>query len=389
MTVKRFAQCACLAAVVTGWPAGSAAGAGLDAQRIVVRNCIELLPEPLASYFREHLDELQERVVEPETVWPRDKQMQDHRLWHRVAMDVASDEQTLDARLAAARNFPLDQADAKSLYRRLERRGGDGALPWAIEQLYHELTDAMRQGDEDEIIRRAAFLAHFAAKAACPFNASADYDGKLTGNLCLGRVSLGHPDYAHRDVAARFFGELVRRNCSRYADQLHLSRGDYDPVLDPLHRVRSMLMASLSVLDEVAQADAEIVLADGDHRRQGAARSGRRVLPVARSALRLHLHRAPAARGCLRRQPHRRRVDSGGQASLRPGAAGVAWRTRGGSRRPAGGRPSRADRHAKPAAAAQAHHDRGLGPLQYLSLLEVQARQGHCPGEPGDLRVGG
>jgi hypothetical protein len=132
-------------------------------------------------------------------------------------------------------------------------------LPWAIEELYNELVEAFREGDPERIVRQTAYLTNFAAKAAFPFNASANYDGKLTGNLDLGRVPMGHPHYAHRDVAVRFGDELVRRNRGRYADRVHPSPGDYDPVFDPLRRARAVLLASLTVLDEVAEADAEIL----------------------------------------------------------------------------------------------------------------------------------
>lgn len=236
-----------------------ASAIGLDAQRIVVRSSVELLPEPLAGLFREHLADLQERVVEPDTVWLRDGRMRDRRSWHRAAIDVAAADSSREARLAAGRNFPTVKADAKRLYSRLDKRGGNGTLPWAIAELYDELVEAFRAGDRAQIIRQAAYLAHFAADATDPFHASVNYDGKSSHNLHLGRVSLGHPDYQHRNVAVRFLDELVRRNRGRFADQVQLSPGDYDPVDEPVGRARSVLLASLAVIDEVTEADAEIV----------------------------------------------------------------------------------------------------------------------------------
>jgi hypothetical protein len=217
--------------------------------------------------FHAHLDELQERVVEPDAVWRRDMKLRDRLSWHRVAMDIQANEQTHEARMEAARRFPRDRTAAKRLYSRSGRRTS-GILPWAIEDLYNELTEAFRSGTESEVVRAAAYLVHFAAKTSNPFNASANHEGRLTGNLHLGRVPLGHPHYAHRSVSTRFTGELVRRNRSRYTDAVRLAPGDYDPVDEPVGRARAALLVSLSVLDEVAEADARIVeqmgLTDGE-----------------------------------------------------------------------------------------------------------------------------
>ncbi|MCP4250262.1 MAG: hypothetical protein GY778_24730, partial [bacterium] len=232
---------------------------GLEAQRIVARESVALLPEALARMFDGRLDELQERVVEPDAVWRRDQKLRERLDWHRVAMDVVAERPTPEERLAAARAFPRQRVAAKRLYRRLNRRGGRGLLPWAIEDYYNQLITAFREGDEDEAVRTAAYLMHFATDAAFPFNASANYDGKATGNLHLGRVPLGHPHYAHRSVADRFGGELVRRNRSRFGDALRLSPGDYEPVDDPLSRTRAELLAALEVLDEITEADLTIL----------------------------------------------------------------------------------------------------------------------------------
>ena len=231
----------------------------LDAQRIVARESIALLPETLARIFDGHLDELQERVVEPDAVWRRDPNLHKRLDWHRVAMDVATDQQTPDDRLAAARAFPRERAAAKRLYRRLNRRGGRGLLPWAIEDFYNQLVTAFREGDQDQAVRTAAYLMHFATDAAFPFNATANYDGKATGNLHLGRIPMGHPHYAHRSVADRFSGELVRRNRSRFGDALRLAPGDYEPVDDPLSRTRAVLLAALEVLDQITETDLDIL----------------------------------------------------------------------------------------------------------------------------------
>lgn len=258
MTTHRYiCGYVCLSLGLVAWPAHSA-GAGLDAQRLVARKSVDLLPDQIAPLFRLHLDELQERVVEPDTVWRQDKNLRDRLAWHRTAMDIEATEQTSEARMAAAGRFPRDRTAAKRLYSRLGKRGS-GELIWVIEDYYNELAEAFRNGTESEVTRRSGYLMHFAADTACPFNASSNHDGKLTGSLDLGRQRLGHPQYAHRTLADRFMGELVRRNRSRFSDAIKLSAGDYDPVDEPAGRARAALLVSLSTLDEIITADAEIV----------------------------------------------------------------------------------------------------------------------------------
>ncbi len=234
-------------------------GSGLDAQRIVARKSVELLPKALSPLFQNRIADLQERTVEPDTAWKHDKNKRGRALWHRVAMDVAAKEQTRDARMAAALNFPNRRSAAKRLYGKQSIRGGNGTLLWVVEDQYKELVDGFAAGTQDEIIRLTGALIHFATDAAFPFAATANYDGKLTGNLHLGRLRMGHPHYAHRDVAARFSAELIRRNRSRYAELITIDLSEYDPVNEPIIRTRAVLMAALADLDIVTSADADVV----------------------------------------------------------------------------------------------------------------------------------
>jgi len=255
---------------VAVWIAASsiALASGLDAQRIVAQKSLELLPPAPASLLRDHLDELLERAVEPDAVWAADPELRERLAWHVVAMDIEATEQAFDARMAAARGFPMDQAAAKRLYSRLDVPTGRGVLPWVIEDHFNQLVAAFREGSEADVVRVAGYAAHFATDAAFPFHASVDSDGKLSGNLHLGRVPPGHPHFAHAGVADRFEGELIRRNRARYAEAVKLSIGDYEPVDEPLGRARAVLLGALSVLDEVATADKEIIqtmqIGDGD-----------------------------------------------------------------------------------------------------------------------------
>jgi len=183
---------ACLAAI-TLVPSSEGWAADLAAQRLIARAAIDILPHPLAVLLNDRLEEFEERVLEPQTAWPQDRRMRDRRLWNRVALDIAAQQPSPEARLVAARQFPTEKAEALRLYRRLSRRGGNGTLPWAVEQLQHELIEAFRQGNADDLVRQAGYLTHYAAQCCSPFHVSTNFDGKETGNLRLQPVALAIP----------------------------------------------------------------------------------------------------------------------------------------------------------------------------------------------------
>jgi len=144
------------------------------------------------------------------------------------------------------------------LYRAHHLRGG-GSLPWAIEQLYEECVEAFEQGREEDIIRAAGHLAHFAGVCASPFATTVDQDGRVSGNLNLGAQEPGDDHYAHQTVRYRFDMALANRNGSRYAEKLALAEAACEPVAEPVDGAFAVLLDSLGCVDEVLAADHEII----------------------------------------------------------------------------------------------------------------------------------
>lgn len=244
----------------------SAGAVGFENHRIVARKSIDALPAPIAPLFVQHRLALEERAVEPVAVWDRDPELRKRRTWHRVELDLEAEEQTRTARLSAAERFPRTRARAPKYYRSHHLRGG-GLLPWGVEELYQELVEAWKDGREEDVVRIAGYLAHFAADCASPFAATCNHDGRMTGNLYLGLLQPGDDYYAHQSVQYRFDLELVRRHTSRYAEVIRLGASDYDPVSEPVGRAFEVLLGSLGCVDEILAADREILgrlkVADG------------------------------------------------------------------------------------------------------------------------------
>ncbi|UCG15525.1 MAG: hypothetical protein JSV19_09550 [Phycisphaerales bacterium] len=239
--------------------ASSLVGAvGFENHRIVARGAIQLLPEPIAPLFAYQQLGFVERALEPVSVWPRDPDMRKRQTWQWVPLDLGAREQTREARMEAAARFPRSAAGVKKLYKAHHLRVG-GALPWAVEQLYEECVEAFQQGREEDVIRSAGHLAHFAGVCASPFAATTDQDGRLSGSLHLGAQEPGDDHYAHQNVRYRFDMALANRNGSRYAEKLALEEAAYEPVAQPVDAAFTILLDSLGCVDEVLAADSEII----------------------------------------------------------------------------------------------------------------------------------
>ncbi len=235
-----------------------ACGVGVDGPRIVVRRCAATLPPEIAPFFQSRLADLEERVVEPEVAWGKDPKLQARASWFYLRMDVKAKDKSVSARLAAAEAFPRREGEARELFKSLglERQGGK--LPWAVEDLHAQLVRAFQQGDEDEVVKTAAYLAHLAWAASQPFSVTMNHDGRDTGNLYLGDLAAGDSYYPHQSVHYRVMGELVRRCRNRYLEQVQVRPLDVQPVREPLEACFRQMLGALARLDDLLTADREI-----------------------------------------------------------------------------------------------------------------------------------
>lgn len=229
-------------------------GWGRSGRDIVVRAAVEVIPADVRSLFLRHQEELLERAVEPELVWPKQPPMSDRAGWHYVELDIAAAADSSEARLAAAEQFPRHKT---ALRRYFTRYGGKptGVLPWTLIEHYDALVEAFAEGTQDDVIRLSGHIIHFSGDAASPFAVSHHATTSHAGLLTDVNVPLGDRSYAHRSAGHRLFGELVRRNRVRYGKLIDLAAVDYDPVEDPRQRVFAVVTESLQSLDTAIQAE--------------------------------------------------------------------------------------------------------------------------------------
>lgn len=245
--------------VTLGWlPAAHAWAAGMDSQRIVARRCVAALPSLLAPFYQDHLADLEERVIEPEGVWRRDRRMRARLHWDHLWMDVRAEDGSVSARLAAGETFPRAEREARELFESAGVGVRGGRLPWAMAELHADLVRAFEQRDAQEVIRSSGHLAALACAASQPFSVTMNHDGRQTGNLYLGELSMGDPYYPHQSAHQRIFGELVRRYRNRYLEHVQVRPIELRPIPDPLDPCFQHLLGSLARVDDLLTADRQI-----------------------------------------------------------------------------------------------------------------------------------
>lgn len=238
----------------------------IPAHLIIATKSIEALPTDIAPLFHNNVEAFQKAVREPATDWPRDSKLRVRNRWHHVEADAAATEPGRDARLEAARAFPRDQAAALRVYRNTPRDGG-GTLPWAIEECFRDLVKAFESGREPDILSRAGYLAHFAADAADLCRGTADLF-KGGNNPAFGSPPQAHSQVDYGTVRERIGVALMNRKSAVYAAEVIVTQPDYTPVVDPVEAAFDAVIDSLSVFDDAAAADREVLAElDIDNRR--------------------------------------------------------------------------------------------------------------------------
>ncbi len=233
-------------------------GVGMDAQRIVVRRGIAVLPSEILPFFTSRAADIEEHVLEPDGVWRREHKLRGRANWDYLWLDIKATDGSVSARMAAAEAFPRQEREAKQLFKSLGFKDQGGKLPWAIEELHAELVRAFEQKDEDEIIKAAGHLAHFAWAASQPFNVTMNRSGQDTNNLHLGELEIGDPFFPHQSVEYRIMWELVRRNRNRYGEHVRIRPIELQPITGPLEPCFRSMVGSLARLDDLLTADRRI-----------------------------------------------------------------------------------------------------------------------------------
>lgn len=222
--------------------------------RLVADAAIAILPEPIVELFRDNRADFARYAAAPAVDWPTDPKRRRLFRWHRVECDVAAQGPSASQRREALESFPRDRSSAVKFYREHGVRSG-GLLPFAIQECYDELIEALRSGDAAAVLERAGYLTHFAADAAEPFRCTVNNDGTLTGNARFSSPRGDHPNSPDATIRERFGVGLIDRHQGDYRSALNTMTGSIAPIDTPIDAAFAVIGDSLAVVDEIAEAD--------------------------------------------------------------------------------------------------------------------------------------
>jgi hypothetical protein len=226
--VSRSVRCgnlACLAcALILFWFPSHVYAWGDNAEKLVVNQAIDTLPQELRSYFESNRAFLVQHVLDPieaETKMPSER----HN--HFLRLDKYG-------------RFPFD-ALPRSYKAAVTKFGkskleSTGLLPWQVGVYSQKLTEAMRLGHWDEVKLNAAILADYVAETHDPFNTTENFDGQLS---------------AQTGIHERFGTALIERFSSFFP----MRPNDASFINDPTDHAFEACLGAHSWLETILLAD--------------------------------------------------------------------------------------------------------------------------------------
>lgn len=127
------------------------------------------LPVEMIGFYKHNIQYLTENAVNPDR---RRYAVEGEAPRHFIDLDVYGD--------SAAYKLPRYWDDAVEQYSE-DTLQVYGIVPWHVNRVRYQLTDAMRIGDAKNILRLSADLGHYIADANVPLHTTENYDGQLTG----------------------------------------------------------------------------------------------------------------------------------------------------------------------------------------------------------------
>jgi hypothetical protein len=200
---------------------------GFWGHKRITRVAVFTLPRQMASFFESHINYLEEHSVDADKRRSTDKQEAPRHyidIDHFGVSPFDSMPQTWDAAVAKYSEDTLKKW---------------GILPWTIEIVMNDLTEAFRNRNEAEILRLSADLSHYIADAHVPLHTTVNHDGQLTNQKGL------HSFWESR------LPEL-------YGDEYNYAYPKATYIVNPLAESWNIIKASHACLDSVLGQEREL-----------------------------------------------------------------------------------------------------------------------------------
>lgn len=142
---------------------------GFFAHREINRLAVFTLPPEMIPFFKKQVDYLSAHAVDPDK---RRYVVPNEAPRHFLDADVYGD--------SAVYKLPRYWTQAKEMYSE-DTLNAYGIVPWHIQYVAYNLTEAFKTKDARAILKLAADLGHYIADANVPLHTTENYNGQLTG----------------------------------------------------------------------------------------------------------------------------------------------------------------------------------------------------------------
>ena len=143
-------------------------GWGFFAHKEINRLAVFTLPPEMIQFFKNQVDYLSAHAVDPDK---RRYVVQNEAPRHFLDADVYGD--------SAVYKLPRYWSQAREMYSE-DTLHAYGIVPWHIQHVAYNLTEAFKSKDARAILKLAADLGHYIADANVPLHTTENYNGQLT-----------------------------------------------------------------------------------------------------------------------------------------------------------------------------------------------------------------
>lgn len=137
----------------------------------ISRAAVFALPEPMRTFYYNHIDYITERAVDPDLRRPL---LGDKNEPPRHFIDIEDFGQIAIDSIPRTTKEAYEKYDSAFLTK-------TGILPWVIQDLMDRLTDAFKKKNKSDILFLSSELSHYIADAHVPLHTSSNYNGQKTG----------------------------------------------------------------------------------------------------------------------------------------------------------------------------------------------------------------
>ncbi len=146
--------------VCSGW--------GFYAHERINRMAVFTLPPEMIKFYKQNIQFLEEKAVNPDK---RRYIMKEEAARHYIDLDVYGD--------SALYKMPRNWRDAVEMYTE-DTLQAYGIVPWHINLMKYQLTQAMLSRDIDRILKYSADIGHYIGDANVPLHTTENYNGQLS-----------------------------------------------------------------------------------------------------------------------------------------------------------------------------------------------------------------